>query len=311
MKNISAIIATYNNASYLKEAVDSVLNQTYQDVEIIVVDDGSTDNTRDLIESMRSIHSRVIQYIYQKNQGPASARNTGMRAAQGKYISFLDADDTWLPDKLQKQVDVLEARPHVGFVYSDNFFIDEQGSVIEGYIRKIKLVNGNILLDLYLNFFLITSGIMMRKECIDSIGFFNEDLLVGEDYEYFLRLAKVYEAEVIVEKLWKRMIRKNSLSRQDYQLDARNDLKILKEFLGNNPVFLEEHKDQIFVRLADYHFSFGYQLLENGHNLLAFLHFLKSIKYKFSLKALKNIFFCVIPHGLRRTLKEKLCQKLV
>lgn len=304
MKSVSVIIATYNSAAYLKEAVDSVLNQTYQDLEVVIVDDGSTDKTRSLVEGLQSQHPRRIQYIYQENQGPAPARNAGMRSAQGQYIAFLDADDIWLPDKLTRQMECFARDQAVGFVYCDNIFVDENNTVIENYVRKVRLVEGDILWDLFQDFFIITSGVVFKKECIERIGFFDEKLLVGEDYEYFLRLAAQYKAGVVKERLFRRRVHAKSLSRQDYILDARNDIQTLEFFLRSNPAFRQEHGRKAKARIAGYCFDLAYRLLENGKNFAAFKVLLSALRYERSLRIVKNILMCCVPHHLRRTLKK-------
>jgi len=123
---VSVVIPTYNSADFLIQALNSVLNQTYSNYEIIVVDDGSSDNTSQAIEPWRS----QIRYIYQDNQGVAAARNRGIDAATGDFIAFLDADDLFLPQKLQQQVAVFEAQPDLGMVISGWQVTDAEGEVI-------------------------------------------------------------------------------------------------------------------------------------------------------------------------------------
>ena len=114
-RKVSVIIPTYNREATLKRAVESVLNQTYTDFELIIVDDGSTDNTRQLVEN---IHDDRITYYYVKiNSGAAAARNYGIERAEGEYIAFQDSDDYWHSDKLEKQMKVMESNPDIGFVY--------------------------------------------------------------------------------------------------------------------------------------------------------------------------------------------------
>ena len=109
---VSVIIPTYNSSQYIKEAIDSVLAQTYKNFEIIVIDDGSTDNTKEVLAPYLS----VIKYIYKNNGGPASARNRGIKEANGEFVAFLDADDVWKPDRLARGVDILDQRPEVGLI---------------------------------------------------------------------------------------------------------------------------------------------------------------------------------------------------
>jgi glycosyltransferase involved in cell wall biosynthesis len=112
---VSIILPTYNRAQLICEAIDSILNQTYQDFQIIVVDDGSTDNTAEVLKS----YIPKIRYIQQENKGPGDARNRGIEDAKGKYIAFLDSDDIWMDFKLEIQVDILERLTDVGFLFSD------------------------------------------------------------------------------------------------------------------------------------------------------------------------------------------------
>ena len=303
MSKVSVIIATYNSAAYLKEAIDSVLAQEYKNFEIIVVDDGSTDRTKQLVEGLQAHNSQRIQYVYQQNQGPAPARNSGIKHADGRYIAFLDADDIWLPDKLSKQMPCFAQRPQTGFVYCDNIFVDENNRPIENYIRKIKLLEGSILLELFNDFFIITSGIVLKRECIDAIGLFDEKLLVGEDYEFFLRLAKNYQAGVVRERLFRRRVHAQSLSRQDYALDACNDINTLIVFLKNNPAFYQQHRAQVSSRIADYYFDFAYRLLDEGKNFLAFQNLISALRYKRSLRIFKNFLMCCLPYQYRKKIK--------
>jgi glycosyltransferase involved in cell wall biosynthesis len=126
---VSIIVPAYNAAAYLPYAIDSVLAQTYQDWEIVIVDDGSTDNTRAVVDAYRSRLRDRLQYIFQPNRGVSAARNHGIRAARGEFIALLDADDVWLPQRLELGVNALDADPAVGLVHSRVARIDTKGSV--------------------------------------------------------------------------------------------------------------------------------------------------------------------------------------
>src|SRR3972149_3328027 len=129
---VSIIIPTYNRATMCKTAVESVLSQTYGEVEVIVVDDGSNDDTKQIISGLND----RIQYIWQKNSGVVTARNLGMQMAKGEYIAFLDSDDTWLPWKLEAQLAVLRAFPTAGMVFTDMMAVDENGVGLYGYYNR-------------------------------------------------------------------------------------------------------------------------------------------------------------------------------
>ena len=127
---ISVIIPAYNHAKYLSEAIQSVLNQTYQNFEILIVDDGSTDNTRQVVQNYTD---QRIKYIYQENRGLAASRNAGLRVTQGEYVAFLDADDIFLPHKLEVQLDWFEAHPSCGMVFSGFYFMNDRGEPIKPF----------------------------------------------------------------------------------------------------------------------------------------------------------------------------------
>lgn len=301
--NVSVIIPAYNAESYLSCAMDSVLSQTIDGIEIIIIDDGSSDGTKKIISQYRERYPKQIRDFYQENAGAASARNKGFEEAKGRYIAFLDADDVWLPKKLEKQIALLDKKPGAGFVYCDNDFVDSMGNVLTNYIRKIKLIRGDILPDLFLDFFLITSGVVMRKECAESIENFNENLKVSEDYEYFLRLAEKFECDVLEEKLFKRTVRADSLSRQNPTLDATMDARILSNFVQKRPRFYRLNKSRVETRLADAYFTIAYHFLENGKNRLALTNFIASLRYKISRRTLRNIALCILPFRLRKLFK--------
>jgi glycosyltransferase involved in cell wall biosynthesis len=186
---VSVIIPTYNRADYLKLALKSVLEQTYKNIEVIVVDDGSMDNTAEVVADFNDPR---IKYFYQKNTGlPAATRNRGLREASGEYIAFLDSDDLWLPEKLEIQVDYLRNQPDYHLAYSNAWIIDETGAR-KGLIMDLELFKeGKIFKDLVKYNFIPQLTVLMKRKVFDEIKFFNEDpaLRAVEDYEYWLRVA--------------------------------------------------------------------------------------------------------------------------
>lgn len=179
---VSVVIPTYNSAKFLIQALDSVLNQTYPNYEVIVIDDGSTDNTSKAIEHWRS----QINYIYQNNQGVAAARNRGIEAATGEFIAFLDADDLFLPDKLRQQVAVFEAQPEVGMVVSGWRSLDRWGMT-----RDVELWHNLPQLDLHTWLYwkpVLPSATMVRRDWLQQAGSFPSATIPVEDVEYFLKL---------------------------------------------------------------------------------------------------------------------------
>jgi glycosyltransferase involved in cell wall biosynthesis len=209
MPNVSVIIPTYNRANVLGRAVGSVLNQDYRDFEIIVVDDDSTDDTEGVV---RGFDKAQIKYVrHEKNRGPAAARNTGIGHSKGKYIAFQDSDDEWFPQKLGRQVQILEtACDSVGAVYTGFWRIKNDSRKYEP--RKRGKREGDIHKELLKGNFLGTPTILIRKGCFESQGLFDEKLVHLEDWEAWLRISKHYEFRLIDEGLVKCFESSDSLS---------------------------------------------------------------------------------------------------
>jgi len=182
---VSVVIPTYNGASYIREAVDSALAQKYQPLEVIVVDDGSTDNTEDVLKPVMG----RIRYIKKANGGPAGARNAGIKEAKGEFIAFLDGDDVWEPHKLTWQMPAFE-NANVGLAYANVSVMDEGGNPLEHTIRLAKS-EGLVFEDLFRKNFIPTSTVVARKSCIEKAGYFDEnrELISVEDYDLWLKIA--------------------------------------------------------------------------------------------------------------------------
>lgn len=202
---VSVIIPTYNSVKYLPEAARSVLAQTYEDYEIIIVDDGSTDDTRAVVKELSEKNSGKIRYIHQENRGLACARNTGIRNSRGELIALLDADDQWLPEKLAHSVRAIELDKAIGLVHTNLTRVTKNGDPICTPKKNKKYVSGkNIFKHLFLRRgHIACSSVIFRKECCDKVGLFDEQLTrIGcEDRELWLRVAQHYEIYFIDEVL--------------------------------------------------------------------------------------------------------------
>ena len=188
---VSVIIPTYNRAWILSTAIDSVLCQDYPNIELIVIDDGSTDNTKNLLKNYKN----KIIVLYQKNAGVSAARNLGIKKSYGEFIAFLDSDDSWDKRKISCQMEFFEANPKTLICQTE-----------EIWIRNHKRVNPKIkhkkpcgmIFEQLLNLCLISpSAVMMRRKLFDLKGYFNEDLKVCEDYDLWLRIAATIPVSLI------------------------------------------------------------------------------------------------------------------
>lgn len=191
MPKVSVIIPTYNRASLIPRALDSVLSQTFKDYEIVVIDDGSVDNTQEVIKP----YWDRIKYVRQKNGGISAARNRGIQESTGKYIAFLDSDDYWAPEKLEIQAGILDQNPKIGIVYVRMPIVNEHGQILGMKPNGVSGKNFQELLRVWGD--LPTSSVMTRRECFDRLGMFDENLPPMEDIDMWIRIAHDYELHEI------------------------------------------------------------------------------------------------------------------
>jgi len=202
MPRVSVIIPAYNAAVYLPYAIDSVIAQRYPDWEIIIVDDGSTDRTCAVVDSYLPILRDKLQYIYQENRGLPAARNTGIRAARGEFMALLDADDVWLPQRLERGVPVLDADPSIGLVHARVARIDTQGSVTGQLKVEPQYLSGRIAGNIYTRrAHIVCPTVMFRKNCLERAGWFDERMQATEDRDLWFRIALHYQVAYIDEVL--------------------------------------------------------------------------------------------------------------
>lgn len=200
MPQVSVIIPTHKRPFFLPRAISSVLAQTYQDWEMIVVDDASNDETGAIVKSFSDPR---IQYLYHEvAKGGSAARNTGILKGQGKFLAFLDDDDEWFPHKLQCQVDLLERSPSkVGVVFAGCKKIEQSsGSVLGTHIPTMK---GDLSKELLLhNSVGSTSSVLLKRECLQQVGLFDETLPSGQDYDLWIRISKAWHFTCVSEILF-------------------------------------------------------------------------------------------------------------
>jgi len=304
---VSVVIPAWNCARYLRRALDSVLAQQYPHdrLEVVVVDDGSTDASPRIVADYAARDPRV-RLLQQPNAGPAAARNRGIAAARGELIAFLDADDAWAPGKLAAQAALFAADPSLGLVHCGVRFVDADGEEVTGWVRQTRIARGDILLDFVCDFFLITSAVMLPRRVLDEVGRFDTSLRVGEDNELFLRVLARYRADCVDAPMLDRTIRADSLSREDFDLDARNDLKILDDFLAMHPEFARRHRRRIAERYASYLYDYGYRLMDVGQARRARRVLLDSLRHRPTLAAGKALLRCSLPTAAVRLLRPSM-----
>ncbi len=228
---VSVVIATYNMGKYVAAAIESVLAQTYSNVELLVVDDGSSDDTREVVQ--RFLSDPRVRYLAQKNSGQTVAKNVGIRASTGKYVGFCDADDRWMPHKLARQVPVLEARESVGVVYSKvSYIVEPPAPPVEE--PKVPCPSGRVTEDLYLINFIPFGTALVRREALEQAGSFNETYRMGIDWDLWLRMSLRWEFVFIDEPTYIYRIWAGQMS-NNWQGRYEQCFRIMRDFENRHP----------------------------------------------------------------------------
>lgn len=288
MSKVSVIIPTYNCVRFLPEALDSVFRQTYQNFEIVVVDDGSTDDTRELVKSYIDKYPGKLNYIYQENQGLACARNTAINHAKGEYIAILDADDIFLPTKLEEEIRAFEANPEVGIVHSNIAWITESGEKISVPKRNPRSLSGKIFNDIFLrNAHISAPTVLIKKEYFDHVGLFDENLtrLGCEDRDMWLRLARITSFLYLDKVLAYYRIRNGSMSKDDEKM-IKARYYVVNKFFPRSPFLLLKRK-----ALARIHEEMGEGFFEKKDLIRGRKEFARSIKF-WPFRVLTWVNFC-------------------
>ncbi len=217
---ISVVLPTFNREKLIARSISSILNQTYKNFELIVVDDGSTDNTEQVV---RAIHDPRIIYIKNEHRGGAAARNTGIQAARGAYIAFQDSDDEWFPSKLEKQLDVfMSAANTIGVVYTGFWKLMKDGKKVYFPPENIKQKEGDLYAELLWGNFITNQAAMVRKECFERVGGYDESLPGMHEWDLWLRMATRYEFAYIAEPLVQTYFTQDSITaHSEWRLQGR------------------------------------------------------------------------------------------
>jgi glycosyltransferase involved in cell wall biosynthesis len=225
----SVIIPTFNRETFIEKAVDSVLGQSFSDLELIVIDDGSTDKTKELISHCSD---KRLNYVYQKNQGVANARNKGMKLARGEFIAFLDSDDHWVSEKLEVSSDYIKNFPDIHIFHTEEVWY-KNGNLLDQK-KKHKKPTGFVYEKALPICCISISTAVIKKEVFDAVGIFDEELVACEDYDFWLRATHKYEVKLIPEYLTiKDGGRPDQLSSSVWGLD-RFRIKALEKMLSSD-----------------------------------------------------------------------------
>jgi glycosyltransferase involved in cell wall biosynthesis len=283
MIKASVIIPTFNRAEYLGQAIESVLSQTLQDFEIIVVDDGSTDNTREVALSYKDTR---VNYVHKDNGGVSSARNTGIKTSRGEYIALLDSDDIWLPDNLERKVKILDSHPDIGLVCSDAYFLDNKTGMNTGtlwsekrfkYSQNPENAARQPMKDLlWRSCFIMPQATIIRNSVFTTVGYFDESLPTSEDWDFFVRVVQRFPIEIINAPLLKIRRHSASLSKNLDKVYQGSVISINKAIRSDS--FSGEELSILKKRLALEHCRYGRWALINNRGSAAKKALLSSIR---------------------------------
>lgn len=285
---VSVIVPAYNCAKYIPETLSSIFEQDYPDVEIIVVNDGSKDDTLELLKTYRD---RIV-LIDQQNTGAPGARNAGMRVARGEFISFCDSDDLWAKQKTRAQVAYLNHHPNVGMVYckwhvwepeSGGRFVVPPFFNSEDDSQEIDPNNSGWLYHkLLLDCICLTSSVMFRREIITKVGFFADDLWNGDDYDYWLRTSRITEIHKLKSSLVLYRILPQSVARTPTNIHYEYEIlqKAIARWGTISPDGQKNDAGAIRNRFAKMRFGFGFLHFKSGDPVIAVRSFVSSIKHK-------------------------------
>jgi glycosyltransferase involved in cell wall biosynthesis len=306
---ISAVIPAYNSAKFIRAAINSIQAQSHAVDEIIVVDDGSTDNTEQVVTDIAT----TVIYHKQANQGPSAARNKGIALAHGDWIAFLDADDQWTVDKINKQLDTLRAYPELHLIAGDMAEIDNNDQLItESVLAKHQLLENfrqlagkpvpNALAALMRKNFIPTGTVLVKRQTVVDAGLFNPDIRFGEDLELWAKIATHHPITCLPDILMLRRQHGNNATQasEGMLIDLTKVTDSIRNYAWTQLVQQGVCPNGM---VADAQWTLGYWYFARGNNAKAKQAFLDSVKQKFRVRALLYLIYSGLPSSLVGTLR--------
>ena len=301
---VSICITNYNYGRFIGDAIQSALEQTYKNFELIIMDNCSTDNSEEVIKSFSD--PRIRYYKNDKNIGAIRNWNRGLSLARGEYITILHADDKLTPNFIEKEAEMLDKNPNVGLVHSSGIIIDAKGAVIKEYrpYDRDYIMRGEDEFKrlIFKNYFLVSAVVMVRKKCYEALGDYSEEYAYCPDWEMWLRIALNYDVGFISEPLG--YYRKHGASGMDYYFSSMNTsligmdtYKMLKDIFSNLPPdkkYLDSFEREALKKAAKRMINIGFGHFCQGNSKLARQHIGLAIAIDDScLKSIKVFIFFI------------------
>lgn len=314
---VTVVIPTYNCAQYIGETLKSVLSQEYSRLEVIVVDDGSTDNTKDVV---KTFDSNRVTYLYQANSGgPSGPRNKGIQQARGRYIALIDSDDIMLPGKIERAVRMLGQEPQLGLVFTDFVRFDEMigqypGAFLDTYHYFSKLSKKQVEESEYIiraeaaydglisENYIGLSGVVMPKEVFSRIGVFDESISGPEDYDMWLRITSAYDIGFIDMIGHRYRVRSGGITgRGDAKLVPQG-IRVMQKQLSK--CLPDSTRKKVHGKLARYYFALGYCHQLSEEMAVARRYYLRSLSEAHYWLSWKGLLSTILGARLVRALKK-------
>ncbi len=271
---VSVIVPVFNRQDYVAETIESIVKQTYKNIEIIIINDGSTDDSEKIIRTFQSQYPDAINIIDQQNQGQVKARNNGLKIARGEFIAFLDSDDVWALDKIEKQIPLFTDK--VGLIYSGVEYIDTWGNAI-GSEQCDQDIKGAVYERLIVKNRMTGGTVIVKNEALKKVGLFDETLEAAENWDLWIRVTQFYEVDFVDEALLKyRKHSGNMSSNNTLMLDATHS--ILEKYCLNANVE-EVATEACEIATANYYYRVGVYQTSIGDYSNARVNFKKANKY--------------------------------
>jgi glycosyltransferase involved in cell wall biosynthesis len=286
---VSVVIPTHNRVELLKNAVESVLKQTYEDYEMIIVDDGSTDGTGEFLKGLRN--DRMSFHRFQEPVGGNLARNKGITMASGEFVAFLDDDDEWMPEKLEKQMKLFEDNS-VGLVYTGSEIIYTYYDI---KYKNIPRNRGDLFKKVLIrNCIGTTSSVVVRKSILEIAGLFDEDIRMRQDQDLWIRICRLCNVDVVEEPLIRYFFRKDA---NQISLDLEKYWETVERFDEKYSEYIEElTEDEKLTRNTGMYKALASRNMRNGNNREARKYLWEALKLKFSLKIVRKYVMTFFGH---------------
>jgi glycosyltransferase involved in cell wall biosynthesis len=301
--SVSINLCCYNSEKYLRETIDSIVNQIYKDWELVIINDGSTDSTESIIYEYINQDYPII-YHYQENHGLGYSRNEALKRSQGEYIAFIDHDDIWLPEKLERQIPLFDD-PEVGLVFSDAIYFRENGKD-ERLYEKEPYWEGNCFSQLISNYFLCLPTVVIRRSCLDDLDeWFDLRFKMIEEADLFRRISYKWKLRIICEPLSRYRIHESSFMSTHGYLEADETFLMLLKFENIFKDFKNRYYNEITILERVMILSKAkYLIIDNNDYCNA-----RKCLYPHMLRSLKALLFIILsfyPRLLRKLIMRRI-----